>query len=81
MRHFLMAAGFVLAGAAEVPAADTGTPLLMAQAEARGCCVLRGEKTHCAYTSRAYCEQKAGQSGISFEFKKGKSCRKVPACR
>ena len=81
MRILLMAVGFVLAGAAELPAAETGSPLLIAQASARGCCVLRGEKTHCAYTSRAYCERKAGQSGIDFDFKKGRSCRKVPACR
>jgi len=81
MRYLLIAVGFVLAGTGELPAAETGNPLLIAQAEARGCCVLRGDKTQCAYTSRAYCEQKARQSGSRFDFNKGKSCGKVAACR
>ncbi len=81
MRYLLIAVGFVLAGTGELPAIETGDPLLIAQDAARGCCVLRGEKTQCAYTSRAYCERKASQSGSRFDFTKGKSCRDVAACR
>jgi hypothetical protein len=81
MRYLLIAVGFVLAGTGELPAAETDNPLLVAQDAARGCCVLRGDNTQCAYTSRAYCEQKARQSGSRFDFNEGTSCRNVAACR
>ena len=81
MRSWLIAVAVVLASAGELHATATDNPMLIAQSAARGCCVLRGEKTRCAYTSRAYCEQKARQSGGGFDFKKGKSCRDVAACR
>ena len=81
MRYLLIAVGLLLAGIGEVPAIEAGAPLLIAQDAARGCCVLRGEKTQCAYTSRAYCERKGRQSGSPFDFNQGKSCRTLADCR
>ena len=79
--YLLISTALLLAGNGGLTAMEQGHSPLMAQAAARGCCVLRGGNTSCAYTSQAYCEKKSRQSGGSFDFKPGKSCRDVPACR
>ncbi len=81
MGYLLISTALLLTGNGGLTAIEQANQLLMAQSAARGCCVLRGGRTSCAYTSRAYCEQKSRQSGGSFDFKPGTSCRDVPACR
>ena len=61
-------------------ASDT-TDLLLAGDSDRGCCVLKTPKAKCVYTNKAFCERKARQANITFDFHKGVECKTISACR
>jgi len=61
-----------------------GSELYPAQAgaEARGCCVLiTADGPRCASASRGYCEMRAREAGILFEFHEAASCSDLEQCR
>jgi hypothetical protein len=45
-----------------------------------GCCVLKSESARCTFTNRKYCQVKAEQLRVSYEFHKDKSCRDAGSC-
>jgi hypothetical protein len=47
----------------------------------RGCCVLKTAKQKCVFTNRAYCEHKAKEARVEFEFYTGTTCKELPACK
>jgi hypothetical protein len=61
-----------------------GSGLHTAQAgpEARGCCVLiTSDGPRCATASRGYCEMRAREAGVLFEFHEAASCGDLAQCR
>lgn len=47
----------------------------------RGCCILKTPQAKCVYTNQAFCERKARQANVKFEFHKGVACKTISACR
>ena len=45
-----------------------------------GCCVLKSQGARCSFTNRKYCQTKARQLQVSYEFYKDKSCRDAGSC-
>lgn len=45
-----------------------------------GCCVLKTQGARCTFTNRKYCQTKAEQMRVSYEFYKDKSCRDAGSC-
>lgn len=66
-------------------ASSCGSPFQPAQQdrnEQRGCCVLITESgPRCAYASRGYCEMRASEANLMYEFHEVASCSDVPQCR
>ncbi len=46
-----------------------------------GCCVLQTDPVTCFWTNRAFCEDKAKQAKVSFDFTKDKRCNDLEACK
>ncbi len=57
------------------------TTMLLASEGDRGCCVWKTSKPSCVYTNRAFCERKAKQANVPFEFHKGTECKALPLCK
>lgn len=47
----------------------------------RGCCILKTPRAKCVYTNKAFCERKARQANVKFEFHKSVECKTISACR
>ena len=69
----------------EAVSPSCATPLAPTQGssdEVRGCCILvTPDGPRCAYTNRAYCETRAAEAGLQFEFHEVGSCSELPQCR
>jgi len=65
---------------AEKPEAAVAAGGLQGADADMGCCVLKTQNVACTYTNRKYCQTKAQEARVSYDFHKDTSCRDVGGC-